>query len=337
MKVIVLLAGYGTRMRPHTWSRPKPLMKVAGNTVIGHILEQMRAILTDEVIFVVGYRGEQIETWIRTHYPDLKASFVEQAQAQGQAHAVWLCRDHLPEDGEVVVAFGDGVIKANYAGYHAAAGADADGVFTVMEVDDPRPFGVLVMDEHGYMTRFVEKPTTLEHKLAAVGINWFRSSAQLLSAIEAILQEKRQTRGEYFMADAYQVLLERGARIKTMPVEYWYDTGSPANILLTNQRLLGMGFGSPEALERSLGEGFTVIPPVYIHDSAEIEASVIGPYTHIDAHVTIKNAVISRSIIDARARLENCVLDNALIGEQAQVTGRGKALFVGDNASVDLG
>lgn len=337
MKVIILLAGYGTRMRPHTWSRPKPLMKVAGNTVIGHILEQMRDILTDEVIFVVGYRGDQIEAWIRANYSDLKASFVEQAQALGQAHAVWLCHEHLREDGEVVVAFGDGVIKANFAAYHAIAGADADAVLTVMPVDDPRPFGILITDGHGYMTSFVEKPTTLEHKLAAVGINWFRSSTQLLSAIETILREKRQTRGEYFMADAYQVLLERGARIKTMPVDYWYDTGSPANILETNQRLLGMGFGSPDALERSLGEGFTVIPPVYIHDSAEIEASVIGPYTHIDAYVNIKNAVISHSIIDAHARLENCVLDNALVGEQAQVVGRGKALFVGDNASVELG
>ncbi len=337
MKVIILLAGYGTRMRPHTWSRPKPLMKVAGNTVIGHILDQMRDILVEEVVFVVGYRGEQIEAWIRENYPHLDSHFVVQAEPRGQAHAVWLCREHFAQDGEVVVAFGDGIVRADFAGYHAAAEPDAQAVFTTMLMEDPRPFGIMLKDAQGYVTHFVEKPDTVENKLVATGINWFRSSAQLFEAIETILRDNRQTRGEFYMADAYQVLLERGVRVKTMPVDYWYDAGNPQSILETNQRLLGMGFGSPEALERSLGEGFTVIPPVYIHDSAEIEASVIGPYTHIDANVTVRNAVISRSIIDAGAAIESCVLDNALVGEMACVKGQGKALFVGDNSVIALG
>ena len=113
MKVIVLLAGYGTRMRPHTWSRPKPLLKVAGNTVVGHVLDQMREITTGEVIFVVGYGGDQIESWIRENYSHLDTHFVVQEEALGQAHAVWLCDEFL-DDSDVVVAFGDGIIEADY-------------------------------------------------------------------------------------------------------------------------------------------------------------------------------------------------------------------------------
>lgn len=336
MKVIILLAGYGTRMRPHTWSRPKPLMKVAGNTVIGHILEQLRDILTEEVIFVVGYKGDMIEAWIRQNYPHLNAHFVEQAEALGQAHAVWLCRHLLPGDSEVVVAFGDGIIRADYAGYHRAAAPDSDAVFTVMEVEDPRPFGIMITNAEGYVTRFIEKPPTTEHRLVAAGINWFRSSHKLFKAIETIIRENRRTKGEFFMADAYEVLLEEGARIRTMRVDYWYDAGNPGNILEANTRLLGLGLGSQDALERSLAEGFTVIPPVYIHESADIDASVIGPYAHIDAGVVVRQAVISHSIVDPGAQVENCVLANTLVGEKARVNGRPLALFIGDNATLQL-
>lgn len=337
MKVIILLAGYGTRMRPHTWSRPKPLMKVAGNTVIGHLLDEMADLLTDEVIFVIGYRGDQIRAWIAQHYPHLDAHYVVQENAMGQAHAVSLCRPFLEQEGEVVVAFGDGVVRADYAHYCAAAGPDGDAVLTVKAVEDPRAYGVIITDADGYMVDFVEKPATTEHKQAAVGINWFRSSRRLLAAIDRVMRENRRTRGEFFMADAYQVLLEEGARIKTMPVDYWLDGGTPASILETNTRLLGLGRGaSADALERSYGEGFTVIPPVYIHDSAEIEASVIGPYAHIDAGVTVRGAIVRHSIIDPGATVRDVVLDHALIGEGAGVIGRPARLFVGDNSTLDF-
>lgn len=336
MKVIILLAGYGTRMRPHTWSRPKPLLKVAGNTVVGHLLDLMHEITTEEVIFVVGYRGEQIENWIRKNYPDLNAKFVVQEEAKGQAHAVWLCKEYLKDDGEVMVAFGDGVVEAAY-GDISKKGAGSDAVFLVKEVEDPRRFGVAVLDDDGYITEFIEKPPTLEHRLAIAGIYWFKSSAFLYQALDTIIQEKRKTLGEYFMADAFQVMLEQNAKLSTMMVEQWADAGTPGAILQTNARLLAVGFASQDALERSFAEGFTVIPPVYLHPSAEIDAAVIGPHASIDADVHITNAVVRNSIIDTGAEIENCVLESALVGERAKVSGRGKALFVGDNSFVDLG
>jgi glucose-1-phosphate thymidylyltransferase len=332
MKVIILLAGYGTRMRPHTWSRPKPLLKVAGNTVVGHILDMMDEITTEEVIFVVGYKGDQIEAWIRENYPQLDTHFVIQEEALGQAHAVWLCRDFL-QDGDVVVAFGDGIIEADYANL---ANPNLDAVLLVQEVDDPRRFGVAVLNEEGYVTDLIEKPPTKEHKLAIAGINWFRSGAQLFQAIDTIIQEGRQTLGEYFMVDAYKVLLEREAMMQTMLLNQWADAGTPQAILNTNARLLSSGFATSNALERGFEDGFTVLPPVYIHPEADIEAAVIGPYASIDKNVRIRNAVVRNSIVDPGAQIEDCILDESLIGENAKVTGQCQALFVGDDSSLEL-
>lgn len=334
MKVIVLLAGFGTRMRPHTWSRPKPLLKVAGNTVVGHLLDLMADVTDDEVIFVVGYRGDQIENWIRRNYPQLNARFVVQEEALGQAHAVWLCRDYLKDESEVLLAFGDGIIEADYAGIPHP---EADAVFLVKEVEDPRRFGVVALNEAGYITRFIEKPDSMEHRLAIAGIYWFRSSRQLFEALDQVIEENRKTKGEYFMADAFEVMLDKGARLRTKSLEQWVDAGTPEAILQTNTRLLSVGYASPDALERSFSDGYTVVPPVYIHPTADIEASVIGPYVSIDANVKIRNAIVCRSIIDADVEIEGCVLENSLVGERAKVIGRGKALFVGDNSFVDLG
>jgi glucose-1-phosphate thymidylyltransferase len=320
-------------MRPHTWSRAKPLLNVAGNTVIGHLLNLMSAITDDEVVFVIGYKGDEIKAWIRSYYPHLNSRFVLQEQALGQAHAMWLCRDYMDED-EILVAFGDGIVEADYAGISET---DADAVCLIQEVDDPRTFGVAVVNEEGYITDFIEKPATMDHKLALAGIYWFRQGKLLRRALDAVISEDRKTKGEYYLADAYHVLLESGVTIAAKPTVLWLDAGKPDYMLTANARLLALGHGSADAIERSYGEDFTVLPPVFVHESANVVASVIGPYVNIEAGATIRNCVISNSIIDAGTLVENCVLDGALIGEKCRVVGQREALFVGDNSEVDMG
>ncbi len=139
------------------------------------------------------------------------------------------------------------------------------------------------------------------------------------------------------MVDAYQVMLEAGARFKTMTIKQWADAGTPGAILDTNARLLSVGYGTTDALERSFADGFSLNPPVYLDPTADIESAVIGPYASIGPGVKISNAVVRNSIIDPGAIIKDCILDGALIGENAQVTGRGKGLFVGDNSKVELG
>lgn len=333
MKTIILLGGYGTRMRPHTWSRAKPLLKVAGNTIIGHLLDLMKEVTTGQVIFVVGYKGDQIEAWLRAHYSHLDMQFVVQEQALGQAHALWLCRDYLDSDEDVMIAFGDGIVKADYA----AIPREADAVFLVKEVEDPRTFGVVVLNEAGYVTQFVEKPKTMENRLAIAGIYWFRSGRNLRDAVDTVMNTGRKTLGEYYLADAFQVMLEQGDKITVDTVEVWEDAGKPDTILHTNRRMLSLGYATFEAIERGYGEGFVVLPPVYIHPDADIEASIIGPYASIEANAVIRHALVRDSIIDEGATIEDCIIENSLIGENAQVKGRGRELFIGDNAIVNLG
>lgn len=340
MKIIIPLAGYGTRMRPHTWSRPKALLNVAGNTVIGHLLTLMSEVSerdNSEVIFVVGYKGNEIEAWLREHYPQLSMHFVVQEEALGQAHAIWLCRDFMDE-AEVLIAFGDGIVDADYDDIPEPG---VDGVCLVQPVEDPRKFGVVAVDENGFITDFIEKPATMSdvpsaHKLAIAGVYWFSDGRRLRQALDTIIREKRQTKGEYYLADAYQVLLQQSAQIITKPTRFWLDAGNPENVLHTNARLLSLGYGTGDVIERSYAEDFTVLPPVFLHESAVVDSSVIGPYASIEANVTIRNAIVRNSIIDAGAHVESCILDGALVGENARITGKSKSAFIGDDSTVEL-
>ena len=336
MKIIIPLAGYGTRMRPHTWSRAKPLLNVAGNTIIGHLLDMMREITEasgNEVIFVVGYKGDEIEAWLRKNYPQISMRFVVQEEALGQAHAIWLCREFIDDD-ELLIAFGDGIVNADFTGI---SDTTADGICLVQEVEDPRTFGIIITDEKGHITDFVEKPATSEHKMVIAGIYWFRHGRVLRQAIDTVIAEKRKTKGEYYLADAYQVLIEQGIKIGVKSVIFWLDAGKPGYMLKANTRLLGLGFGSEDIIDRSYGDDFTALPPVYLHETAVVDGAVLGPYTSIAADAFIKSSIIRNSIIDAGAHIENCILDGALVGENVKLIGKSVKLFVGDNAIIELG
>ena len=331
MKVIIPLAGYGKRMRPHTWSRPKPLLTVAGNTILGHLLNLMSDITTEEVIFVVGYKGNEIAAWVRRHYPHLRTHFVTQEELLGQAHAIWLCRDYI-DKGELLIAFGDGVVSADYS---SIPEPKLDGVCLVQEVEDPRKFGVVAVDEKGLIQAFIEKPTEMTHKLAIAGIYWFRNGRLLTQALDQLLEGAPQTNGEYYLADAYQLLLQQGAKLGTKPTHYWLDAGNPENVLQTNARLLGMGgYSSTDAIERSYAEDFTVMPPVFIHETAQVERCIVGPYVSIGPEAVIRDSVIRNSIIEAAATIDTCILTDSLIGHRSHLSGQALSFSIGDDSTV---
>ncbi len=332
MKVVVLMGGYGTRMRPHSWSRPKPVLQVAHNTVIGHILDGLAEVTTAEVILVVGYKGEQIERWVRANYSHLDLHFVYQHEPLGQAHALWLCRDLL-DDGEVVVLLGDIIIDADFA--HIAQ-PTADAVFQTMEISDPRHFGCLTVRD-GFIDRIVEKPQTGDYRLALAGAYWFRDGDRMWATIDQTLSSGRQTNGEYFLADAFQIMLERGDRIGVQPIRSIVDVGSPANRLDANRRLLSARGAADSAAATPAWPGVTISPPVYIHPSAVVECSVIGPYVTIGQGARVSDAVISDSIIDPGAAVSHCVLSCSVIGANAVVDGPVQSLILGDDSRMGVG
>ena len=332
MKVVVLMGGYGTRMRPHSWSRPKPVLQVGHNTVVGHILDSMAEVATEEVILVVGYRGEQIERWVREYYGHLDLRFVYQDEPLGQAHALWLCRDLLDE-GEVIVLLGDIIIEADFDRIAADAAPDADAVFQTMVIDDPRHFGCLIVDPDGFIERIVEKPPTGDYRLALAGAYWFRDGQALWQTVDQTLNSGRQTNGEYFLADTFQIMLERGDRIGVQPIHSIVDVGSPANRLDANRRVLERHAGR-QAAPVGLSGTVTIVPPVYIHPSADIEWAVIGPHATIGCDARIRRAVITDSIIDPGALVSDCVLQGSIIGEHAVLEGATQSLILGDDSRI---
>ncbi|MCP5098015.1 MAG: hypothetical protein GY943_20905 [Chloroflexi bacterium] len=187
------------------------------------------------------------------------------------------------------------------------------------------------------MTAFIEKQDTMAHKDVIAGIYWFKNGIQLRDALDTVIAEDRKSKGEYYLVDAYKVMLEQGAKIKTKETIFWLDAGKPDYMLSTNQRLLGLGYGTEDAIDRSYGEDFTVIPPVYLDESAQIENCVLGPYVSIGPDAVLKNCIIHNSIVDAGANIENAILEDSLIGENTKVKGTHKKLFIGDNSKVELG
>ena len=330
MKVIIPLAGFGKRMRPHTWSKPKPLVNVAGKPVLGHILDKLADldVQVDELIFIVGWLGEQIQEYYEASDYPYPAVYVEQKEMLGQAHAIRLAREHL--DGPVLIVFVDTIFEADLSGL-AASGLD--GVLYVKAVEDPRRFGVVVQGNDGLVTHLIEKPDGFEHRMAVIGAYYVHDAAWLLRAIEDLMDRQIQTKGEYYLADAFTLMIEQGARFGIRQVSIWEDCGTPKDVLKTNRYLLenGRDNGSDAKVTQSL-----IIPPVYIAPTARVERSIIGPYVTVAENSVVVGSIVRDSIIDEGAYLDDTTLDRSLIGKNAIVRGRYRILNVGDSSSLDF-
>ncbi len=325
MNVILPTAGLGTRLRPHTYSKPKPLVSVAGKPVLGHILDHLSGLDLDKLVFIVGYLGEQIERYVREEY-DLPVEFVVQQELKGQADAVLLARGLV--SGPTLILFVDTLVEADLT---KLARIDADGVMYVKEVDDPRRFGVVKIED-GRVTRLIEKPATMDNKLAIVGLYYLREIEQLFSAIDELMERNIQTQGEFYLADALQLMIDRGACIVAEQVEVWEDCGKPETVLQTNRYLLDKGLTHEVPAQNSI-----LIPPVHIDDGATIENSVIGPYVSIGTSSVVRNSIIRNSIINGGAELDTVTLEESLIGDDAEVSGDFRRLNVGDASQVSFG
>ena len=332
LKIVIPMAGFGTRLRPHTWSRPKQLMSLAGKTVLEHVLDQFKSLPADldiEYIFIVGYLGEKIEAFMDKEYPDLNVKYVVQAEMRGQSHAIYLAKEYL--SGPMLMVFADTLIETDLS---RLGQEEIDAIAWVKPVPDPRRFGVTEIGDNGLVTRLIEKPKEMHNNLAIVGFYYFKHSEELIAAIETQIEQNKQLKGEFFLADAVNIMLERGTKMSTQRVDIWLDAGTPEAVLDTNHYLLDHGKGN--ATEPPQKNGVTIIPPVFIHPEAEVKASVIGPYTSIGAGCKVNNAIIAESILEDGSQVSNVVLENSLVGQSAVVTGCPNSLNVGDNSAINF-
>lgn len=339
LKIVIPTAGWATRMRPQTWSKPKPLVSVAGRTVLEHLLATFGSIPSSfsteyVIIFSPGLGETQIPAFIKEHYPDLPVSYVLQPVMKGQSDALDLARDYL--SGPMIVCFSDTLMETDFS---FLADEKAEGVAWVKPVRDPRRFGVAEVDSQGWVTRLVEKPASLENNRVVIGCYYLRESQALISAIHEQMKRGTALKGEYFLTDALNIMIERGLKMRTQAVEVWLDTGTIDATLETNRYLLQHGQANRTQAEKK--GGLEIIPPVFIHRSAQVSGSVIGPDVSIGADCRVSNAHIEDSILESGVMVENAALKGSFIGRMASIQGRSAdtpplKLNIGDNSSVSI-
>jgi glucose-1-phosphate thymidylyltransferase len=344
LKIVIPTAGWATRVRPQTWSKPKPLVGVAGRATLDYLLDTFQSVPdfstgvvqhaeTPEYVFILGpFLGEtQIPAYMKEHYPGYHIHYVIQSVMRGQSDALWLAREYL--NGPMIMCFSDTLIETDFS---FLVNEKADGVAWVKDVPDPRRFGVVELDKDGWVRRLIEKPASLENKQAVVGCYYFRDGRQLVSAIEEQMHRKDSLKGEYFIADAINIMVERGLKMRTQAIDVWLDVGTIETILETNRYLLGHGHDNTPNIRR---ENVRIVPPVFIHESAEIDNSIIGPNASIAADCSISNSTVEDSILESGAVVQAAALKSSFIGRQARVQGRSAEsapmmLNIGDNSSV---
>lgn len=325
INVIIPAAGVGTRLRPHTHTAPKALLPVAGQPILGHILDRVSNLKDLGTIrIVVGFLGDQIQEFVSRKFK-LPVRFVQQDELLGLGYAVHLALQDKPDDSPVLVILGDTILDVDLASFVAGD----DDTLGVKEVDDPRRFGV-IETSGDYVRRLVEKPSDPPSNLAVVGLYGIRSTALLRKCLSDVIGSAKTTAGEIQMTDALQLMVERGSRMRAVRVDGWFDCGKVETLLETNRYLLSKG-----ALRYEL-DGSIVIPPVYIAPSASVERSVIGPYVSVGDQARIVDSVVRNSIIADEAQVSRCVMEDSLVGARANVEGTAKRLNVGDSSSVGL-
>jgi glucose-1-phosphate thymidylyltransferase len=313
MKVIVPLAGKGTRLLPLTKRVPKPLVRVAGRPVMDYVMDAVKGLDVDELIVITGHLKDVVERYIVERY-DVKATFVEQKTLDGTAGAINLARPYV--DSPVLIIFVDTVFEADLSLINRV---DADGIIWVKEVEDYQRFGVIVTDAEGYMTRIVEKPTTPISRLANIGLQYVRDWKALFDGIAHVLQQPPGKGGEYYLTDAFQYMVDRGRRLLAAPVAGWYDCGKVDTLLETNRHLLEHGRARMPSGPRPR---CTIVPPVYIEDGVSINDATIGPNVSIEAGSVVAESTIMNSILGRNVRVVRGTVKDSVVGDDQKIEGK---------------
>ncbi|MEP6572914.1 MAG: sugar phosphate nucleotidyltransferase [Gemmatimonadota bacterium] len=322
MQVIIPLAGKGTRLRPHTHLVPKPLLKVAGRPVMEWVMDRLAGLDVTELIFITGHLKDQIESYARGRYT-IPCRFIEQKVQDGTAGAINLARPYV--NGPVLIIFVDTVFEADLTLINRT---DADGIIWAKEVEDYQRFGVVVTDKDGFMTRIIEKPSTPISKLANIGLYYIRAVDSLWAGIDHTLKSPAN-KGEFYLTDAFQYMIEHGNKILAAEVGGWYDCGKLDTLLETNEILLQKG-----SARRREFPGVTINDPVLIQDGVTIERSTIGPNVTLEAGTTVSDSTLAHTIVGQKGTIRKSRLHHSMLGDRVSIEGMNGSITVGDDSEV---
>ena len=330
MKIIIPMAGMGKRMRPHTLTIPKPLIKVGGKPIVQRLVEDITKVCgekVEEIAFVIGPNfGKDVESKLIeiAVKEGAKGSIYYQEEALGTAHAIMCAADSI--SGKTVVAFADTLFKADFT-----MDTNQEGVIWVQKIEDPRQFGVVKLDNNGVITDFVEKPVEFVSDLAIIGIYYFKDGDYLKSELKYLLDNDIKEKGEYQLTNALENMKQKGTRFVPGKVSEWLDCGNKDATVYTNQRVLEFDKNKLDLVSKShVCENSIVISPCYIGDDVKIVNSVVGPHVSIGSGTIVENSVIRNSIIQSKSKLISVNIVNSMVGEYAEVNGKSLDLSVGD-------
>lgn len=334
MKIIIPMAGRGSRLRPHTLTVPKPLVPIAGKPIVQRLCEDIVKLYdgkVEEIAFVIGDFGKEVEAHLKEVAEGLgaKGSIYYQDSPEGTAHAIWMARESM--DGEIIIAFADTLFRANFT-----IDRSKDGAIWVKSVENPSSFGVVTLNEDGIIKELVEKPQDFVSDLAIIGIYYIRDGAALREEIRHIIDNDLREKGEYQLTNALENLKAKGAQFLPGKVDDWMDCGNKHHVLDTTEKILqyDTSDGAPLIADDLVKVNSVVIPPCHIGSNVKLENSVVGPYVSIGNNTTVSNSVIQSSIIGMDSQVAHANLRNSMVGNVAVVEYPAQNLDIGDYCRV---
>lgn len=326
MKIIVPMAGIGKRMRPHTLTVPKPLLPIAGKSIVQRLVEGISKLShekVDEIAFIIGDFGDEVEKNLVSIAESLgaKGSIYYQEEALGTAHAVYCAQACL--HGKVIVAFADTLFYADFD-----LDEEKDAIIWVEKVDDPSSFGVVQLNDDGVISEFVEKPETFVSDLAIIGIYYFKDGENLRNEIKYLLDNNIKDKGEFQLTNVLENMKAKGKKLYPGKVEEWLDCGNKNATVYTNQRVLSrIGHEQHEDIINNNSE---IIEPCFIGKGVELNNSIVGPHVSIGNGCTLNKVKIENSIVQTNSNLSDASIHNSMIGNSVNYKGGSEEVSLGD-------
>tara|TARA_B110000037_G_C17127450_1_gene508902 strand:- start:4296 stop:5297 length:1002 start_codon:yes stop_codon:yes gene_type:complete len=330
MKAVIPVAGIGTRLRPHTYSYPKPLIPVAGKPILAYIIEHLQDAGIEEFVFVVGYLGDKIIDFVKEKFPNLKAEFVFQNKREGLGHAI-LAAEKLIQNEPIIIVLGDTIVDSDINELLN----EKTSTLGIKKVDDPRNFGVASLTKENFIAELVEKPSIPKSNLALVGVYKILETKKLIYSIKYLVENNIRTNDEFHLTDALNYMVKQfQVQIKAITINNWFDLGKSDILLETNAILLKKYKSKKNYSEQCINS--IIIPPVYIAANAKVENSIIGPNVTIGENADINYCILKDSIIGTFTSLKSVHLNFSIIGNDAIIKGNTQSLNIGDNTEIDF-
>lgn len=333
MNIIIPMAGMGKRLRPHTLTTPKPLVRLVGKPIVEHLVEEISAQIDgkiDKIGFIIGDFGKEVEKELLAIASKVGAigSIYYQDEALGTAHAILCAKELLV--GPVVIAFADTLFRADFK-----LNPQVDGVLWVEQVADPSAFGVVELNKDGHIVSFVEKPKDFVSDKAMIGIYYFKKGEVLRDEMEFLIENNIMNDGEYQLPDALRSMVEKGNKFVPGTVKEWLDCGNYKATVNTNSQWLAYKSNENLVDNSVVLENAMIIPPCYIGKNVKIVNAIVGPYVSLDGANVIKGSVISRTIVGKETNISNITIKDSMIGNHSTIKSIEKVLSVGDYNQIE--